>query len=380
MIARYPLAVRSVRMNPVAPDHPREVERLSLLRSYQILDTEPEERFDRLARLAGILTSSPLAAVTLLDAGRVWAKSAFGVKRMEAARRDSFCSHTILGEHLMVVEDATGDERFHENPFVVNDPRIRFYAGAPLITRAGLPLGALCVMDTIPRRLAPEHRALLADLAKLAADEMELHKSFHTLRSQKTELEKAHASLRTANRQLKALAATDGLTGLANRRSLDQAIARELRRARRNRSSVSLLLLDVDHFKSFNDRYGHQAGDECLRQVGAMLKKAEGRAADLAARYGGEEFALLLPETKDAGAMQVAETIRSAVEALAIAHDGSAFGRVTISIGVASMTAGMTYNAGDLIAAADKALYSAKAEGRNRCSVWRSLVMLRAAG
>ena len=159
----------------------------------------------------------------------------------------------------------------------------------------------------------------------------------------------------------------DGLTGIANRRHFDVAIEREHRRARRHGTPLSLLMIDIDHFKAYNDHYGHQKGDQCLIQVAAALSGMLKRSGDLMARYGGEEFAMILPDTDTAQATQMAETIRARAEALAIAHaHGGASGVVTVSIGVATRSVASAVNIDTLIGAADRALYRAKKNGRNR--------------
>ena len=159
----------------------------------------------------------------------------------------------------------------------------------------------------------------------------------------------------------------DGLTGIANRRHFDVAIEREHRRARRHGTPLSLLMIDIDHFKAYNDHYGHQKGDQCLIQVAAALSGMLKRSAELMARYGGEEFAMILPDTDTAQATQMAETIRARAEALAIAHaHGGASGMVTVSIGVATRSVASAVNIDTLIGAADRALYRAKKNGRNR--------------
>jgi diguanylate cyclase (GGDEF)-like protein/PAS domain S-box-containing protein len=168
-------------------------------------------------------------------------------------------------------------------------------------------------------------------------------------------------------RQRATLALVDGLTGIANRRRLDGELEREWRRGSRSRAPLSLVLLDVDIFKSFNDLYGHPAGDDCLRQVAAALADVPRRAADLVARYGGEEFAMVLPDLDAVGARQLAEAARARIEALAIAHAGSAVAPVvTVSAGTATRYPGRGGSAAALIAAADRALYVAKRKGRNR--------------
>ena len=169
--------------------------------------------------------------------------------------------------------------------------------------------------------------------------------------------------------QLLAMAMTDGLTGLLNRRAFDQELERQWTHVRENGSQFSLVLLDIDHFKKFNDEYGHLAGDDCLRVVGAAVNSAA-RNADVIARYGGEENAIILPATDPAQAVIVAEAVRSAIENLNIPHAGNPEGgsKVTISLGVATALAregGAIRMPESLVLSADKALYMAKAEGRN---------------
>ena len=172
--------------------------------------------------------------------------------------------------------------------------------------------------------------------------------------------------LAEANRRLQALAVQDGLTGLANRRAFDEALAKEHRRARREKKPLSLVMIDVDRFKAFNDRYGHPAGDDCLRRVAAAIAETAGRPGDIAARYGGEEFAVLLPDTDEATAEVVAERILQAVGDLNIRHEANFEGVITISAGVASVEpAEVSGEPEALIHNADQALYRAKDGGRN---------------
>ena len=172
--------------------------------------------------------------------------------------------------------------------------------------------------------------------------------------------------LAEATRQLEILAAQDGLTGLANRRAFDEALDREFRSARREGENLALVMIDVDRFKSFNDRYGHPAGDACLKQIASTIGGAIRRPRDLAARYGGEEFVVLLPNTHEAGAAEIAERIRLAVRALGLANEAGVNGAVTISAGVVSWPKGADGDrAGALLKAADRALYLAKNAGRD---------------
>ncbi|HEX5212795.1 MAG TPA: diguanylate cyclase [Pseudolabrys sp.] len=168
-----------------------------------------------------------------------------------------------------------------------------------------------------------------------------------------------------ANRAARLQALRDGLTGLANRRCFDHTIDRELRRAARSGKSLALIMMDIDRFKEFNDRYGHPAGDACLCAVSDAVQDTLRRPADMAARYGGEEIAVLLPETDSAGAVHIVEEMRAAVQALAIRHEASPQGVVTLSAGVACWRPGQPSTAAWLVEMSDTALYAAKANGRN---------------
>jgi diguanylate cyclase (GGDEF)-like protein len=169
----------------------------------------------------------------------------------------------------------------------------------------------------------------------------------------------------TANGVLADLARHDGLTALLNRRGLDEAIGLEWRSSQRDLQPLSLLMIDVDYFKRFNDQYGHPAGDECLRQIAIALLAVSRRPRDIAARYGGEEFALLLPFTDSFGAVEMALRVRAAIRALAIPHAGSPHGVVSVSIGISAVPAADETGAASLVAAADRALYRAKEAGRD---------------
>lgn len=172
--------------------------------------------------------------------------------------------------------------------------------------------------------------------------------------------------LQALNRQLAELSISDALTGLANRRHFDEVLAEEWSRSTRHDHSVSILMIDADFFKAYNDCYGHQAGDQCLQDIAAVIKSRVHRPGDLAARYGGEEFCVVLSECMIEGAMQVAHDIHTAIEALNIPHQKSPYGRVTVSIGVASTIPALCHSAADLLKQSDQALYKAKAAGRNQ--------------
>ena len=183
-------------------------------------------------------------------------------------------------------------------------------------------------------------------------------------------LEKLSAELGEKNRQLEVLAREDGLTGLANRRHFDEVLDAEIKRAMRTRRCLSLILCDLDHFKNYNDQYGHLAGDHCLRSIGDIMRSTFKRAGDLAARYGGEEFAVILPDTGTEHAGRLAERLRQALAARELPHDINGVpGLVTLSVGVVGAQATRERAAEWFISNADQALYRSKDNGRNQATV-----------
>jgi diguanylate cyclase (GGDEF)-like protein len=211
--------------------------------------------------------------------------------------------------------------------------------------------GSLCVLiGSRPHRWQEEEVELayaVASQLAIAIQQSQLYQQLHS-----------------ANQELHSLALKDGLTNIANRRCFDQYLEQEWQRQSRSKAALSLILCDVDRFKAYNDIYGHQMGDDCLRQVAAAISRILKRPADLVARYGGEEFGLILPNTEINGAMHIAEEIRSQVKALAISHPNSQY--ITLSLGVACIIPNYKSSPATLIAAADRALYQAKEQGRDR--------------
>ena len=185
-----------------------------------------------------------------------------------------------------------------------------------------------------------------------------------------TTIKRAEMSLLAMTEQLKILADTDGLTGIANRRSFDAQLQTEVARARRSSQHLSLIMVDIDRFKSFNDLYGHPAGDDCIKRIAAVLKAGAKRPGDVVARYGGEELALILPNANEKGGFELAESLRKTVQALGIPNKGSEKGMVTISLGVATLGPHEEISQTTLLDRADEALYIAKDAGRNRVMGW----------
>lgn len=192
-------------------------------------------------------------------------------------------------------------------------------------------------------------------------------RALQRIESTRSKLLEISRELAAANRELESLSRQDGLTGIANRRYFDAYLLTEVKRASRERQPLSLILADVDHFKAYNDCYGHQAGDDCLRQVASTLKAVGRRPADLAARYGGEEFAIVLPATAMEGAVDVAKSLARAIEGMSIPHVRSGvIPTISLSQGIASLIPAQDTTPESVIQLADQALYQAKQQGRNR--------------
>lgn len=199
---------------------------------------------------------------------------------------------------------------------------------------------------------------------------LRLKNTVDELRNKNQQLEQARSKLEDANERLTELSYEDSLTGLGNKRKFNEKLNREWERLAREDSPLSLVMIDIDNFKAYNDRYGHEAGDEVLKKVGEKISEAVRRPADTAARYGGEEFILVLPDTEMEGGLKVAEDLRAEVEELEITHEAAENGSVlTISLGVATAVPDRDQKNRKLVKQADSELYRAKSQGRNRvCS------------
>jgi len=353
----------------IKPDKPaNEALRLEALYRYRILDSERERSFDDLVAIAKAVCGTTMAAVTLIDVERQWFKSMQGIASTENLRSESMCGHAILQpQEIMVVEDALQDVRFHDNPVVTGDPHVRFYAGAPLISSDGLPLGTLCVFDARPQQLATDKAEALAALSRQVMVVMELRRfaldiQRHMLERNDYErlLSEYHDVLLAQNADLAEQSRTDALTGLPNRRALAAALDEAVIAVDGRDRQTCVALLDIDHFKHINDFQGHATGDRVLAELAALLR-SHFAGGGLAARYGGEEFVALMPDADLRTAELQCEFLRVAVSNLPLGFP------VTISIGVAQHQPGETSD--QTLARADAALYRAKGAGRNRVEV-----------
>jgi diguanylate cyclase (GGDEF)-like protein len=255
------------------PETPKnEKQRIETLHSLQILDTLPEERFERLTRMAKQIFGVPIALVSLVDENRQWFKSCLGLDAYETSREISFCGHSILEKYVFVVPDTSLDPRFVDNPLVTDYPNIRFYAGCPLHVN-GQRLGTLCIIDRQPRIFGDNYIVLLKDLAAMV----------------ECELAATH------------MATMDVLTDISNRRGFMALAQHSLNLGARQIAPLILVFLDLDGFKDINDKFGHMAGDQVLIDFSALMKK-NFRSCDVFARIGGDEFAVLMSNTTPAKA------------------------------------------------------------------------------
>jgi len=258
--------------------------RRDALRALSLFNANPDERFDRLARLAKRLFDVPVAKVTLVAPDMVYTISSTGDDKAPIARELSFCAQAIKSDDIMVVPDTLADGRFANNPFVVGAPHVRFYAGCPLLMN-GCRLGTLCLVDDVPRTMTREDIGVMKDLAATVEHELT---AMH-------------------------MAIVDGLTGLVNRRGFETLAQNGLNVCRRMQRPASLLFFDLNGFKAINDTFGHAEGDLALRHFADALKLSF-RSTDIIGRLGGDEFAVLLLDSSPSDTRAAIQRLRVIVE------------------------------------------------------------------
>ncbi len=337
------------------PDN--ESQRLLALEDYDILDSLPEQAYDDIAKLAAFVCGVDKAMVAFVDAERKWHKAKHNIAPVEVPRGFAICSQTVMGTEPFIVTDTQKDPRVKDIGMVINPPFVRFYAGVPLIDDDGMVLGTLCAVDTQPQSMSEQQTEALTALGNQVMQLLRLRKSLKVLEMRERQLSESKRRLDGANHELRRLTITDELTGLNNRRAFNTALTRNTLLANKNNTALSLLVIDIDHFKTLNDNCGHSFGDTVLTQVASLLQQ-RARSQDFCARYGGEEFVVLLPGTELQGAAKLAEEYRETV-----ANTDFDSEKLTISIGVAEFRG---QSPEDLFDAADKALLTAKRQGRNR--------------
>lgn len=318
---------------PGVPDD--EAARLRELERLGVLGSSSDIHLDRLVELATLIFAVPMAAISLVTADRQWFLAQKGLNVSETARDVAFCAHAILENDVMVVPNALEDERFRSNPLVTAPPNIRFYAGAPLRSAVGHNLGTLCVIDRQPLQPTPVQIRQLDLLSELVMRELDLRRQRFLC----------------------------PITGLPIRQRFLAIAEQEFQVARETGKQLSLLLFDIDNFRTINNRWGHHAGDTVLADLCKMSRQFL-READFAGRLGDGEFALLLVETSTENALALAEALRHAVTTMPGVHSHSDV-HLHISGGLSSL--GAHDNAfEDLLQRAEQALHLAKSNGRNQ--------------
>ena len=339
-----------------SPHLVNDQKRVESLRKLQLLDTPIEDRFERITRVACRSLDMPIVAFTLVDETRQTFKSVQGLAGNDVPRSLSMCGHVIAGEGIMVVPDTHLDLRFADNPFLNTDPGICFYAGCPVRAPDGEKIGTLCALDMRPRELSDEQVECLQDMASLV--ETELRASMLS-KVQMELLEELDAAQRSA--------LIDPLTHLWNRNGMAELLKREWDHAIKDKAALTIVMADIDHFKHVNDTYGHQIGDEILKQVGQRLL-AKLRSEDIVGRMGGEEFLMVLPKCRIKNVLPTVDRIRTFFEDIPLSTSVGDVA-ITLSLGTVSARPNPSLSMEEFIKLADQALYAAKRAGRNRVEV-----------
>lgn len=346
-----------------------EAERLNELLALQPDEWGPSDALQSICEVAAWIARTPISLLSLIYSDEQCFAAHMGIAAPSNPREAAFCSNTILGSEPILVENLANDERFASNPLVIGEPGFRGYAGIPIETKPGLRLGTLCVIDYKPRTFSRRQVAMLSKLAKVATAIILSHHSSVELAG---ELSLKHQH----EKELWEAAHQDPLTGLANLKALRVYAAKHLDEAPAG-TSCALMLLDLDFFKSINDRWGHAEGDAYLCRVARQLK-ASVRQADLVARIGGDEFAVMLTAAAEPviPVAEIVERVQINLRNIAQQTGKDDLGRASIGVAFAPEH-GKTLE--KLHQAADLALYQSKAAGRNTCTFYDSAMKNRAA-
>jgi len=331
-----------------------EAERLQDLLSARILDTPIQEGFERITRIAKDLFKVPIVTISLVDDRRQWFKSVQGLDIFETPREVSFCGHTILQDDFFIVSDTHLDSRFCDNPLVVHEPYIRFYAGYPILSPKGYKYGAICLIDRFPREMTGEELAPLKDLAALVETEILKHSSYYAQEKLIHQLDQA-----------KLVSMVDPLTRLWNRTGMMNILCNKMEEYDQNKQPFGIALLDIDHFKYINDAFGHDVGDNVLKSLAKILIRSC-RDIDAASRWGGEEFLILINDSFKGGVPSFAERIRKKIQKQGFLYVHKSSLKLTVTIGTTAISSDNSLDINALIKQADQALYVGKNTGRNK--------------
>jgi diguanylate cyclase (GGDEF)-like protein len=335
---------------PKIPDN--EAARMQALHDLNILDTPIQENFERITRITQALFNVPIVSFTLIDSQRQWFKSMQGLDVCETSREVSFCAHVINQDELFVINDALEDPRFADNPLVTRDPKIRFYAGYPVRSADGLRIGSLCIIDKKPRFFTDNELASLKDMAAMIETEISAKRN-RTIQDQLLD------ELALAKKQ----ALVDGLTRLWNRSGMEDLVHKQIAIAKETQENFGIALIDIDNFKSVNDKYGHSAGDSILRAVAKRLLTGY-RATDTVGRWGGEEFLVIMNNSDTDSAFNAAERARKTLSSQPILFENLEI-TITVTTGLSNFDWADPCETIQLVSSADKALYEGKLEGKN---------------
>jgi diguanylate cyclase (GGDEF)-like protein len=312
---------------------PNEEQRLKEVHSLTVIHSSPEERFERLTRLAKRLFKVPISVICFIGKDFVWVKPQEEFNLPPVAREFSFCGHSILSEDIMVVENALLDERFHDNPSVVDPPNIRFYVGCPIHSPGGAKVGTLCLLDNQPRAFIEDDMSALKDLALMVESEI-------------------------ADFQV---ATTDELTQISNRRGFMRLAQMVLDYSVIHQRKLSIAFMDLDKFKQINDQLGHKEGDNALIDFADGMK-AVFRGSDLFARLGGDEFVVLFSDSSKEQAEAIIERLRSY-----LLEQSSLFERpyqIEFSVGIIECVPSQSSSIELLLKQSDEIMYRAKRDKR----------------
>ncbi len=334
-----------------------ELERLESLKELHILDTPIDDSFERITRLVKTVFNTPIVAISLVDEKRQWFKSQQVLDVCETSRAISFCGHAILNDGLFVVKDASQDVRFSDNPLVVGEPHIRFYASHPLKSLKGHAIGTLCIIDHAPRDFSEEDAQALKDFAAIVEKE---------LISQNVSI--AQQALMDELNEAKRKSLIDSLARVWNRSAIEQIYFKQYAYNLAQEKKMGLAMLDIDFFKAINDKYGHDAGDFVLKEICKTVLKSL-RGDDAFGRWGGEEFLIVFNNDQQDVLRRVAERIKDSVENLEMVYEGNHI-KASLTIGLVIFDPsdeGVTPK--EMIHKADELLYEGKKSGRNKAVI-----------
>ncbi len=337
-------------MKPITPSN--ETQRIQILNDLNILDTPIQESFERITRLAKSIFQVPIVAFSLVDSERQWFKSIQGLNVSETTREISFCGHTINQDDILIVNDAANDQRFFDNPLVINDPKIRFYAGCPVRTLDKFKIGTLCLIDVKPRILTNEQIESLKDMARLIEAEVSANKIYFEKLKLIEELN-----------QIKKSALVDSLTRLLNRRGIENILKEKIKNSSDKKNHFGIALVDIDNFKNINDFYGHCTGDEVLRELAKRLLIGY-RDTDTIGRWGGEEFLIILDSNSVNELFHAANRARKLIASSPVIYQENRID-VTVTTGISWFDWKNPIGLIELISSADNRLYQGKRRGKN---------------